>query len=262
MKKNLCVFCVLFFVFANVFAEMPEQEIKSLSIGTTSGYAPYVSLNAQGEYEGFDIDVAELLAKKLKCKLVLKDFGSMPSLMMALKQGRVDALIWAISITRERLKNMEMVYYQGKIETQMPFIFWKEVPSNLKSMEDFEKSSKKMICVEAGTWQEDVLKKSPNIPLKFLDKITDVIMEIKYGKSLGAAVDPSLIPRLKSQFPEIKVLSLSLPLDEQSLGNGICLSKANPQLAKEVEKAVKELIEEGEIEKLEKKWKLTEESDL
>src|SRR5271157_3699018 len=81
-----------------------------LVVGTTSGYAPYVSLNEQGKYEGFDIDLAELLAKKLDKKLVLKDLGSMPSLMLALKQNKIDALIWAVSITKDRLKNYEMVY--------------------------------------------------------------------------------------------------------------------------------------------------------
>ena len=63
----------MFFIFAKIFAETSDQEPTSLIIGTTSGYAPYVSLNSQREYEGFDIDIAELLAKKLNYKLALKD---------------------------------------------------------------------------------------------------------------------------------------------------------------------------------------------
>ncbi len=36
-----------------------------LVVGTTGGYAPYVSLNAAGEYESFDIDIAKALAGRL-----------------------------------------------------------------------------------------------------------------------------------------------------------------------------------------------------
>ena len=36
-----------------------------LIVGTTSAYAPFVSLDEQGKYVGFDIDIAEELAKKL-----------------------------------------------------------------------------------------------------------------------------------------------------------------------------------------------------
>ncbi|MES2198580.1 MAG: transporter substrate-binding domain-containing protein [Chlamydiota bacterium] len=256
MNKKLYIFCVVFFLCTKIFANTSKET--PLIVGTTSGYAPYVSLNEKGEYEGFDIDVADLLAKKLNRKLVLKDLGSMPSLMIALKQGKVDALIWAISITEERMKNMEMVYYQGEKVLEMPFIFWKEAPSDITSMEDFKKDVKKMICVEAGTYQEDVTSKFQNISLKFLDKITDVILELKYGKSWGAAVDPSLLPRLKSQYSEIKVLNLPLPLNEQSLGYGICLSKNNQRLANEVKRAIRELTQEGKIKELEKKWNLLE----
>lgn len=225
-------------------------------VGTSSGYAPYVSLNAQGKYEGFDIDFAELLASKLNKQLVLKDLGSMPSLMLALKQGKIDALIWAVSITEDRLKNIEMVYYQGDKMIEIPFLFWNKIPEGIISIADLDKGSKKAICAEAGSFQEDVLKKFPGINIKNVDKITDAIMEIKFGKSFATTVDPSLLPRYLSQYPEIKVLNLPLPASAQSLGNGIGISKSNQDLARQVRKAVDELIAEGKIAELEKKWKL------
>lgn len=222
-------------------------------VGTASGYAPFVSLNEKGQYEGFDIDLAELVAQKLNRKLVLKDLGSMPSLMLALKQNKVDMLIWAISITQDRMKNMEMVYYQGDQTTEMPFLFWKEIPAGIRSIADLPK---KGISVEAGTFQEGVLKKFPTLQLKTLDKVTDAVMELKFGKSVATTVDPSLVSRFQSQYPEIKVLNLPLPPEEQSLGNGICMSKNNPKLATQVRQAITELQAEGKITELEKKWKL------
>lgn len=224
-----------------------------LVVGTTSGYAPYVSINSEGRYEGFDIDLAELLAKRLDKKLVIKDCGSMPGLMLALKQGKVDVLIWAVSITEERMKNLEMVYYQGEKVTKLPIFFWKQIPEGVASLEDL---AKKGVCVEGGSFQEAVLKSIPGAPLKYVDKIDDAIMDVKYGKSVAGTIDTSLLPRVKAQYPEIRILELPIPGDKQSLGNGICISKDRQTLASQVKQAVKELTAEGKIAELEKKWKM------
>ena len=240
--KNV-LFAFLFF--ASLFAEKP------LTIGTTSGYAPFVSLDAAGCYEGFDIDIANLLSQKLGRTLIIKDCGNMPSLMMALKQNKVEAVIWAVSITQERQKTIEMIYYQGEKVSEMPFLFWKEIPSNIKSMEDL-----KQVCVEAGTFQEAVVKKFPDIKVKNVDKITDALLELRYGKSNAIAVDTSLVTKFKTQCPEVQILKLPIPSAEQSLGNGICVSKNNTALIQQIKAAVAELIAEGKIAKLEKKWGL------
>jgi polar amino acid transport system substrate-binding protein len=244
MKKLLTIL----FLSLQLFAD-------DLVVGTTSGYAPFVSLNPQGKYEGFDIDIAELVAQKLGRKLVLKDLGSMPSLMLALKQKKVDVLIWAISITKERQKNLDMVYYQGDKVVKMPFLFWDKAPA-IESMEELAKDPKKVICVEAGSFQEEALKKVPGISLKYIDKITDAVMEIKMGKSFATLIDPSLVAKFKTQYPNIRVLNLPLPPSSQSLGNGICINKTNTKLSAEVRKAIDELTTEGKIAELEKKWGL------
>ncbi len=238
------------------FALFANQKEGPLVIGTTSGYAPYVSLNDRGEYEGFDIDLAELLAKKIGRPLAIKDFGGMSGLMLALKQGRADALIWAISITAERSKAMEMIYYQGEQVQEMPVVFWNAVPDGIRSFDDLGKDLKNTVSVEAGSYQETVLQKYPKIKLKNLSSLNDAIIDLKYGKSIASCMDPSLLPRFQAQYPELKTILLPLPPEEQSTGNGICVKKSNTQLAAQIRKAIDELKAEGKIEELEKKWKL------
>lgn len=250
MKRLNAFLGCLFICWGNLTAT------ENFTVGTTSGYAPYVSLDSKGQYEGFDIDLAKLVANKLGKKLVIKDLGSMPSLMLALKQRKVDAIIWAVSITEARQKEMGMVYYQGEKITSMPLLFWEKIPANIKGPEDFKNDPKKILCVEAGTYQEQVMKGYPNVTLKNVDKITDAILEIKFGKSLAVAVDNSLVPFLQAQNPQIKVLYFSLPPQEQSLGNGICINKNNPDLLSEIQKAIEELTKNGDIRELEKKWNM------
>lgn len=255
MKKFISILFLSFFAMANqTFASDTEEQ--PIVMGTASGYAPFVSLNDKGEYEGFDIDIAREVAKKLGRSLSLKDCGSMPSLMLALKQQKVDAIIWAISITEERENNIELVYYQGDIEDTVPLIFWKQIPEEIVALSDLGKNAKKPICVEAGSYQEDIFKTCPSISLKYFDAVNDVILDLKYGKSLASAIDPSLIPRFTEKYPDLKVLSLPLPKEMQSKGNGIGINKSDQELAAQVRKAVKELETEGTIFQLEKKWGL------
>lgn len=242
------------FVFFSFFCSFLNGDDRApFIVGMTSGYAPFVSLNEKGEYEGFDIDIAHHLAQKMNKKLVLKDLGSMPSLLLALKMKKIDAVIWAVSITAQRQKEMEMVYYQGAKVTELPLVFWNEIPKDVKKIEDL---AKKSICVEAGSYQDSVLQNYPGLKLRHLDKITDAILELKFGKSLASAVDNSLIPHLQSAYPELKMLFVALPENEQSFGNGICLNKSNTELIEKTKKAVEELRSEGKIAELEKKWKL------
>ncbi len=228
-----------------------------LRMGTASGYAPYVSLNAEGTYEGFDIDVSYALARKLDKQLVLKDFGSMPSLLLALKQGKVDAIIWGLSIIKERQKEINLIHYQGEREPYISFLFWNELPEGLHSIEDLEKlPDKKPIDIEAATSQESILRNYPNLPLKFVDKISDAVLDVKYQKSIAVAIDPALIPTMISKEPRLKPIHLVVPSDLQVMGLGIGVAKENALLTAQVEKAISELKKDGTIRQLELKWKL------
>lgn len=229
-----------------------------LVIGTTSGYAPFVSINAEGKYEGFDIDIAQALADKLGRKLVIKDFGSMPALFLALKQNKADVLIWSISITEERQKQMAMVYYQGEKVASLPLLFWGEIPDNIKSLEDMTNNPNVVISVEAGSFQESFLLSVPGLALKQVDKVSDAILELKYGKSQAALIDNSLKPIYMEKFPKLKSLTVNLPESKQSMGNGICLNSNNKDLIAAVQKVVYELSNDGTIANLEAKWKLKE----
>ncbi len=247
MWKYVSIFLLPFVLFAN------ENE-NPLVVGTTSGYAPFVSLNEKGEYEGFDIDLANALAAKLKRPLWIRDFGSMPGLMLALKQGKADALIWAISITEERKKSLDMIYYQGEKVSDISLIFWKTAPQGIKDFAGLPRD--RIISVEAGSYQESVLNKVPKLDLNRIDRVSDAILALKYGKSWAAALDESLFPKLKAQHPELQKIKLPLPPEDVSQGNGICVNRSNRELSSQIEKAVEELRADGTLERLEKKWGL------
>jgi len=253
MKNLYIIFLAFIFVYCPIIFSNEDTFV----VGTSSGYAPFVSLNKKGTYEGFDIDFAHALAKKMNKKLILKDLGSMNSLMVALNQKKIDVIIWAISITQDRMKNLTLIHYQGKKETKYPIIFWKKIPEIFsENIESLCKTPKDFVCVEAGSAQEDILKSYSKLNIRYIEKITDGIMEIKYGKSIATICDTSLLPNLCKQNPELIVQYLDLPPSQIINGFGLAIKKTNKKLSDQVSKAVDELKKDKTISILEKKWNL------
>lgn len=226
----------------------------TLTIGIATGYAPWVSLNAHGEYEGFDIDVARELAKLLNRKLIFQDLGSMPTLLMALQQNQIDAIMWGMSITPERQHKMNLIHYQGAPETSYPLIFWEKLPENFKSANDLVGQT---VCVEPGSSQQHALNHYPSIHQLPVEKVDDALLNIQYNKAIAALVEPAIAKKFQAKFPQIKTLDLPLPEQEQAQGVGICLNKNSVELAQEINQAVEQLKNQGIISALEQKWGLT-----
>jgi len=222
-----------------------------LTIGTASGYAPWVSINEQGEYEGFDIEVINEIANKLNKKLIIKDLGSMSSLLMALEQNKIDAIIWGMSITQDRLKKINMVRYQGDTVKSYPLLFWKKIPENIKSINDMKNMT---ICVEPTSSQDTVLNKYDFINKLPTEKIDDALLNIQYAKADAALVEPAIAKKFKKKYPEIQILDVELDPANQVHGVGICIKLNNTELADKIKSVTDLLIKDGTINKLEAKW--------
>lgn len=233
--------------------QKPKRAKNSLVIGTAAGYAPFVSINQQGHYEGFDIDIAQELGKRMEKEVIIKDLGSMTPLFLALEQGSIDAIIWGLSITADRCKNVTMVRYQGETTRAYSLIFWKENPS----FTSLERAEKLIICVEPASSQEAVLQNYANLTCIPAEKVDDALLMIQYGKADAAFVEPAIAAKFKKAYPHLTVIDVPLTPDQQVYGIGIALKKNNRDLKDACEKAVSALEQEGIIATLEKKWRIS-----
>lgn len=254
MKTIIISFAALMVIvcgFALIRITRTQRDSNTLTVGIAANYAPFVSINQQGNYEGFDIDVAKCIAAKLGKVLKLKDLGSMAPLFMSLQQGSIDAIMWGISITQERLKNVAFVHYQGETTTSYPLLFWQKIPEGITSIEDMNGLT---VCIEPASSQEPILDKYPAIIKQPTEKVDDALLTIQYGKADAALVEPAIAQKFKKRFPEIQLLDVPLEKEDQVQGVGIALKKGNRDLIQELEQAVNELKREGVIEELQKKW--------
>lgn len=247
------IFSALFLLGVTLFfLKKNSAPSDALIVGTVAGYAPFVSINTHGIYEGFDIDVAQALAKKLGKKLVLKDLGSMTALFMALEQGTIDAIIWALSITQERLKKVAMIHYQGDTITAYPLIFWQKKPDAISSINDMRGMT---VCVEPTSSQDAVLSKYPFIAKKPTERVDDALLNIQYGKADAALVEPAIANKFKEKYP-IATLDVPLLPEDQVQGMGIVVKKDNYRLIQQIQHAITELKQSGTIKQFQEKWNI------
>ncbi len=225
---------------------------KTIVMGTMSGWPPYVSMNELGNYEGFDIDVAQEIARRLNKKLLIKDMDT-AYLIQALQQGSVDFIMTGLDITSERLAKMAMVPYQGEPITSLPLIFWKTIPTGVQKLEDLSSIPGAIVCVEPGSSQEPILESFKGFEIKRVDPLGS-ILEIQYGKALATLLEPALYQSLKKKYPEL--VSLVVPLSEKYkiLGCGIGINKENTALISKIEAIIADLKKEGFLAQKEKQW--------
>ena len=170
-------------------------------VGTNSGFPPFEIVDENGELVGFDVDLARHIAQALGKKLEIKDM-SFDALIVALQQGKIDCAIAGISITKSRQQEIALIHYLGKPLTKLPLLFWKEIPANIKNISDLSHYDNKTVCAQAGTIQQEIISGYQGIEVKCLENTADLIMDIKYGKSIAAVLEPKVAYALQAHYPK------------------------------------------------------------
>lgn len=243
---------------ACVLVGRTKKSADTLVVGMMSGWPPFMSINARGEFEGFDVDIAQAIAQKLGKKLEIIDTGSLAPLFVSLEQEKIDLILSGLDITPKRRQELAMIQYTGDMIDTFALVFWEKVPTGITTMQDLCTLKNPIVCYEPGSSIDDYIKQFEFIDQKPLSQTSEVILDIKYGKSTAGMLDSRVAAQAARQNPEIKVVQIPLPADYQLYGMGIALKKENTTLKQNVERIITELKQDGTIKKLELLWKLEE----
>jgi polar amino acid transport system substrate-binding protein len=216
----------------------PKGQIK---FAVSAEYPPF-EYYKKGKITGFDIDLAELIAKEMGLVAIFED---MPfySIFLNVKNNNVDAAISTITVTNERAKEFtfSVPYYNEKLAA----IFRNDSP-----IHDNDDILNKKIACQLGTTMELWLRKNfPKNELLLTDHTNQAIESLK-----SFYVDVVLIDAVQAHNFVQKNKNLSYKIvDISDIGYSIIL-KTNSSLKDKIDIAILSLREKGEIKKLEKKW--------
>ncbi|BAZ33888.1 polar amino acid ABC transporter inner membrane subunit (plasmid) [Cylindrospermum sp. NIES-4074] len=221
----------------------------TLTMITSPDYPPYEFYETQGsdrQIVGFDIDIAKTIAQELgfKLKVMESDFNG---LIPALQANRADFVMAGMTPTPERQKNVDfsIIYYEAKDTIVAP------KTSSLKQPQDL---AGKKVGVQLGTIQEQnaqkIAQKVPGIGLKQLNKVPELIQEIKSGRIDAAIVEDTVARGFAQANPE---LEFNVIPSESVSGSAIAFPQGS-SLVKPFNQVLQQMQEQGKLEKLATKW--------
>ncbi|WP_182187659.1 basic amino acid ABC transporter substrate-binding protein [Pectinatus frisingensis] len=226
---------------------------KVLKVATSADFAPF---EFQGEndtdYQGFDMDLIRAIGKEMGTKVEINNI-SFDGLIPALQTGNIDAVITGMSINEEREK--EVAFSDPYYESGLTII----VKADNNSINSFNDLQGKKIAVQIGTTGAEEAKKIPNAQVKELNSSADTFLELKAGNVDAVVNDKPVNAYYMTKNSDNSVKRVGEQLTSENYG--IAVKKDNTKLVQEINDALKKLKENGEYNKIYKKWFGTEPSN-
>ncbi|HEK9102408.1 transporter substrate-binding domain-containing protein [Bacillus pfraonensis] len=254
MKKLLSLSFALILI-VSMFSACSKGETKEantnkkvLIMGTSADYKPYeyVEASKSDEIIGFDVDIAKYIGKELGYEVKIKDmdFGG---LLASLNSGKVDFVMAGMTPTPDRKKNADFtdIYFVAKN------MIVSKKDSGIQSLQDLKD---KKVGVQTGSIQEEKaeeFKKQVDFQAEGRDRIPEIVQEIQAGRFDAAILEDTVA---KNYLEKMKSLQgIEIPEAPEEVGAAIALPKNSDKTA-EFNKVIKKMQENGEMDKLVKKW--------
>lgn len=216
-----------------------------LVVGTSADYPPYEfhkSIDGKDQIVGFDIKIAEEIAKDMGVKLEIKDM-KFDGLLAALDSGNVDMVIAGMTPTEERTKSVDFskVYYnaiQGvAVKTE-----------NKDKLATMESLQGKTIGVQKGTVQESLVKEQlPQAKIKSLGKISDLVLELKNNKVDAIVAELPVINAYSQKNSDLAVTTVTMKSADS--GSAVAVKKNSKEFVDEINKVLDKLAADKSIDK-------------
>lgn len=238
------------------------RERGKMVMSTDPNYAPQSFLNDKGEMDGFDIDVAKEVAKRLGVGLefVTPDWDLITSGNWG---GRWDLSIGSMTITPERAKVLH--FTQPYYYTPAQFVVHKDNTS-FKRVEDlsgkrigvcgactYEYYLDKTLVIEGETFEFKV----ENAQIKTYDTDADAIQDLALGDGVRLDAVLSALPTLvEAQKSGVPIKLLGDPVFYEPLA--VAIDRSAPQdptsFVQAVDKIIGEMHADGTLTNLSMKW--------
>ncbi|MBS7700107.1 MULTISPECIES: transporter substrate-binding domain-containing protein [unclassified Chelatococcus] len=230
-------------------AQQPSnlQELKAageLKVGVLVDFPPFGIMNEKNEPDGFDIDVAKALAKRMGLKVKLVPITG-PNRIPFLQTGKVDMLVASLAITKERAE--QVLFSQPYAAIQGVLYARKDLP--IKSYADLGGLS---VGVARGSPQDtQVTKNAPsNTKIQRFDEITAVYQAVLAGQVDAAVVSSLVALELAKQLAATYETKFVLYQQVQ----GVAMRKGSDALAAEVNSHIGDMLASGELNQVNRKW--------
>jgi len=225
---------------------LAAQEGAPLKTAVDGTFAPHAMPKLGGGYEGFNIDLANEIAKRLKRKSSI-DALQFSGLVPALQAGTYDYLAAPTTVTKERADNM--LFTEGYLNTDFQFLIKKGAPK----VEKLEDLKGKTVSVNKGSaydsWAREL---EPKIGWKVesFGTQTDAVQAVLAGRADANVAGNTVIAWAVKNNPQLELSYLH----STGLVWGAPLRKDSAELRKTIENAIECMKLDGTMAAMHEKW--------
>lgn len=248
MKKTLMFLALAFSAFFSACGDSSNSQ-KELSLATSADFPPYEFME-NGKYAGIDIEIAELIAKKLNLELKITnlEFGS---IIPAIVSGKFDMGISGFTATDERKKS---VSFTQPYATSLQMIIVKE-NSQIKSVDDLFGENNYRVGAQLSTtaailFGDDIKDKKTKATLAEFKDQPSAVTALLSDKIDCIITDSQPAKKFVETNPGLKILDTQYAEENYA----IVINKSNTELLAKVDKAITELKNDGSIDKIVAKY--------
>lgn len=234
MKKTIIVIALL--ITTLTLTGCSKKNDNEIVMATEAGFAPY-EYYENGEIVGVDIEIAKEIANALGKKLIVKDIA-FDSIINELKSGKADFALAGMSITEERLKEVD---FSIQYTTSRQVVIVKK-NSSINSINNIYD---KKIAVQLGSVADLYLSENyPNTELVRQKKYLSMVEDLKSDKIDLIVMDKLPAEQIVASSNELKILEGSISEDSY----GIAVKKGNTELLSTINNVLNKLMSENKID--------------
>ncbi|MGL4990759.1 MAG: transporter substrate-binding domain-containing protein [Sarcina sp.] len=216
-------------------------------LGTSADYPPYefhTEIDGKDTIVGFDIAIADEIAKDLGVKVEIQDM-EFASLVPALQAGTVDMVISGMNPTKERAEVVDFskIYYKAK----HGILIKAENKDTFKTKDDFNGQA---VGVQKGTIQEELANtQMEGTTVKGLGSVPDLVLEVLSGNTAGVVMEvPVASANAKANDKLYVIEDPKFELVNEEEGSAIAVPKGSTELMDAINKTIDRLVAEGKID--------------
>jgi polar amino acid transport system substrate-binding protein len=222
------------------------QELPPLRTAVDGTFAPHAFPILSGGYQGFNIDLANEFAKRLKRKIVI-DAAQYSGLIPAMQAGTYDFLAAPTTVTKERAENM--LFTEGYLNTDFQFLIKKGTPK-IEKLEDLKG---KTVSVNKGSaydsWARD-LEGKIGWKIESFGTQADAVQAVLVGRADANVAGNTVIAWAVKNNPELELSYLY----STGLVWAAPLRKDSGTLRASLDNAVECMKLDGTMAKMHEKW--------
>lgn len=221
------------------------KQAGKIVLGTSADWPPsefHKEINGKDTIVGYDISIAQEIAKDLGVQLEVKDMR-FDGLLAALQAGTIDLVLSGMAPTEERKQSVDFseIYHKG----DQGIIIKSSDKDKIKTLADLKG---KRIGVQKGSMQVKIAKTQIENPdLKELGKVSDLVLALKSNKVDAVLCGVEIANAYSKNNEDIAIMDVRLKAEAE--GSAAAVKKGSPALLSEVNKTIKRLTDTKTIER-------------